>query len=410
MRVEVLLAKARKYVCEKAPYFARGINKFIYTPVPGLLQKAGGPLATSRQMVCYYDPVELLQDPELSQVECLGFGIAHEWVHHLQDQDMIDKLSRIHKLMANIAADLVDNQWLIREGWTPTSWAATPDKYDLPLGKSTPWYFNELMKNSQQNQKKSSQKLGDGQCGSIGGNAGPDGEKLEGELNKSEQGRTPDEVRYSQIEGAKAVEEAMKRQGKDPGFFSDVIPPVAVKAKVNWRQQIPRAIKSSFNQASKGKPRHSYSKPSTVGLSIGKFIPGTVPTGCEIAIARDTSGSMNNTILGKVSTLIIQCCKQVGNEKVWFTDVDAKVQRPLKYVSVKEILKMDAKGRGGTDFRPFFDAVKTIKKKRPRLLIYMTDGFGTYPDVAPPGVHTIWCLIGESVHEPPWGKVIRVKR
>lgn len=48
---------------------------------------------------------------------------------------------------------------------------------------------------------------------------------------------------------------------------------------------------------------------------------------------------------------------------------------------------MSIKGQGGTDFRPVFDYVEQLRQKKELInlkrLIYLTDGFGTFPEKKP---------------------------
>jgi predicted metal-dependent peptidase len=60
------------------------------------------------------------------------------------------------------------------------------------------------------------------------------------------------------------------------------------------------------------------------------------------------------------------------------------------------------KGRGGTDFTPVFEYI-TEKKIQPKVLLYYTDGCGTYPEKKPE-YPVIW-LLTEKV-SVPWGKKI----
>ncbi len=68
---------------------------------------------------------------------------------------------------------------------------------------------------------------------------------------------------------------------------------------------------------------------------------------------------------------------------------------------------LTVKGRGGTDFRPVFDAVDKMRKEGslPGLegLIYFTDGDGVYPS-KPPDYRTAFVLAGDEgrIRVPSW--------
>jgi predicted metal-dependent peptidase len=60
------------------------------------------------------------------------------------------------------------------------------------------------------------------------------------------------------------------------------------------------------------------------------------------------------------------------------------------------------KGRGGTDFRPTFAYIER-EISYPTLLLYFTDGMGTFPDT-PPAYDVMW-VMPES-KEVPFGEVL----
>jgi predicted metal-dependent peptidase len=88
--------------------------------------------------------------------------------------------------------------------------------------------------------------------------------------------------------------------------------------------------------------------------------------------------------------------------------VDARVQsvRTFEAMGGEEIpQRLPMSGGGGTDFRPVFDWVSTHADGA--IVLYATDGFGTYPQTPPPWP-VIWVLTPPHV-EPsrvPFGSVV----
>ena len=60
---------------------------------------------------------------------------------------------------------------------------------------------------------------------------------------------------------------------------------------------------------------------------------------------------------------------------------------------------MELKGLGGTDFRPVFDYVETLRQSGSltalKGLIYFTDGEGAFPEKKPP-YDTVFAFVGET--------------
>jgi predicted metal-dependent peptidase len=87
---------------------------------------------------------------------------------------------------------------------------------------------------------------------------------------------------------------------------------------------------------------------------------------------------------------------------------DARVQsvRTFEAMDGEEIpQRLPMSGGGGTDFRPVFDWVSTHADGA--IVLYATDGFGTYPQTPPP-CPVIWLLAPPHV-EPsrvPFGAAV----
>ena len=62
-------------------------------------------------------------------------------------------------------------------------------------------------------------------------------------------------------------------------------------------------------------------------------------------------------------------------------------------------------GRGGTSFDPPFELLRE-KRVEPRVMIYITDGYGAC-SVTKPGYDVLWVVIkGDATFTPPFGQVI----
>jgi predicted metal-dependent peptidase len=64
------------------------------------------------------------------------------------------------------------------------------------------------------------------------------------------------------------------------------------------------------------------------------------------------------------------------------------------------------KGGGGTDFRPAFKWMEE-NDVVPDVLLYLTDGYGTFPEEAPE-YPVIWGDISGQPKNYPWGDVVEV--
>lgn len=115
----------------------------------------------------------------------------------------------------------------------------------------------------------------------------------------------------------------------------------------------------------------------------------------DFVIAIDTSGSVR----GKIVRAFVQKTYNILKQSESFSDrinvhiiqCDSKIQEDVKITLQEEfdkyIKNMTVKGFGGTDFRPVFSYVNGLIEKGEfndlRGLIYLTDGYGSFPLVSP---------------------------
>ena len=114
--------------------------------------------------------------------------------------------------------------------------------------------------------------------------------------------------------------------------------------------------------------------------------------------------------LGKNSTSSSQRFSGIARNfpiRITLLSVDADIHDKIELRCFADVQKITGlRGGGGTDFRPVFDYAV---KHRKRLIIFFTDGFGTFPE-RPPSIKTIWVVSpnGAPSKNFPFGKVIRI--
>lgn len=131
----------------------------------------------------------------------------------------------------------------------------------------------------------------------------------------------------------------------------------------------------------------------------------------EIAIAVDTSGSMDTESQLKLAFGYIRAFREEHACKLHLIqcDHDAIADGQYKLYEEHETLPETFKvvGRGGTSFNPPFELLRE-KRAEPRVLIYITDGYGAC-SVPKPGYDVLWVVLkGASEFKPPFGELIHV--
>ena len=142
----------------------------------------------------------------------------------------------------------------------------------------------------------------------------------------------------------------------------------------------------------------------------------------ELVIAIDTSGSCSAEIVGKFLAETYKILSSQENffrkMKVYFIQCDCLIQDVTRIASREDWLdyakKIRIQGRGGTDFTPVFDYVKTLRETRElkdlKALLYFTDGDGFYPS-APPEYEAAFVLLKDTGHPelvPKWAKTLLI--
>ncbi len=142
----------------------------------------------------------------------------------------------------------------------------------------------------------------------------------------------------------------------------------------------------------------------------------------EFAIVLDTSASCSGDLIKgflsetysilsdsesffrKINLHIIQCDRKVQSDTV----ITCKEEFE-KYVK-----SFEARGFGGTDFRPAFEYVNSLMEENKNFqlkgMIYFTDGYGQYPVKMPP-YETAFVFLSQSYDDsgvPPWASEIIV--
>ena len=123
----------------------------------------------------------------------------------------------------------------------------------------------------------------------------------------------------------------------------------------------------------------------------------------SLVFVNDTSGSMPARVAEVCCSVIQNAVNTLNADRLIHMDVDSRVAKVREYAPYQPV-DIEIHGRGGTDFRPAFDWVED-NRVAPRVLVYMTDGWGTFPE-SPPSMPVLWLTWGKGAAEYPFGDVI----
>lgn len=133
------------------------------------------------------------------------------------------------------------------------------------------------------------------------------------------------------------------------------------------------------------------------GIEQGEHIEGI--------IAIDTSASISDRELSTFLSEVHGIASNFVSLDLTVVFCDSEIQGIVKLKNPKDVKRMVPVGLGGTDFRPVFEYAE---KRKSRFVIYLTDGYGEFPQKAK--TKTLWIVTPDGLPEDefPFGRVIRL--
>ncbi|OJV40423.1 MAG: hypothetical protein BGO25_03270 [Acidobacteriales bacterium 59-55] len=170
----------------------------------------------------------------------------------------------------------------------------------------------------------------------------------------------------------------------------------AAEACVDWRALLRRAWSDSTPSD------YSWMRPNRRHIWQGLYLPGIHREGVgEVVIFVDCSGSINGRQLSLFEAEIRSILDGERPERVYVVYFDAHVHKVDCFVPGQP-LRLLPLGGGGTDFCPCFLWVEQ-QGIHPQLLVFLTDLYGTLPDVEPK-FPVIWASTG--ARSAPFGQIV----
>ena len=169
--------------------------------------------------------------------------------------------------------------------------------------------------------------------------------------------------------------------------------------KIDWRDELRHAIDRYF------KDDYTMMPPSKKLLYSGVYLPSNTSQTLRLVIAIDSSGSIDQELLGAFLTEVNSLMSLMPNYIIELLVCDDKVHLHQTFYSGEQ-LSIEVKGGGGTDFRPVFEYVEQ-NFDDVKLLLYFSDLDGVFPKQEP--LYEV-CWVSESQNSPPFGRVIIIQK
>lgn len=188
-----------------------------------------------------------------------------------------------------------------------------------------------------------------------------------------------------------------KLQGQGAGDLSRLAGAQA-SPMIDWKQEL-RDYVGRLAQA-----RPDWSRPHRRRGGGGIILPRETSIGAaSFVVIRDTSGSVDPAGLAQWNAEIESIRREL-HLSLRILDCDAAVCDRGTF-EPHDPLPPDGKGGGGTDFAP---ALGHESIQEAEACIYLTDGFGSFPD-SPPCKPLLWAILGNPDFQAPFGRVVHIK-
>lgn len=196
-----------------------------------------------------------------------------------------------------------------------------------------------------------------------------------------------------------------KAMGKLPMELKRALDSV-LEPKVDWREK----IRSLFARKV-GSGTFDWRRPDRRLITRDIYAPGRSGFGAgTVVVGIDTSGSIGARELDMFMAEMSGILEDVRPKRLVIMWCDAKVHRVDEAEEASDLNVIRAKGApggGGTSFVPVFDRISK-DGLQPEALVYLTDGLGSFPHVAPP-YPVIWGNIYPS-SKYPFGDVVDIPK
>jgi len=344
---------------------------------------------------------EYLDKLSLAEVEfVMANGAMHSVLGHHE------RVSNRTKWLWQTATDYVVNAMLVKNGMHLPQYAYFEEKFEgMYVEEVYEMLRAEMMDNTDHSMEQETEQITESDETGVENlhmqadhtpdiNAKETKEEAHAD-DKEEELSTENKERNEEMkEQLEQIFQKLKRQGNLPKDLHFVIPEY-FSHKVDWREFLYGHI------ATHAKTSYTFTPPNMKFLYRGIYLPSMSSDLLRVVVAIDTSGSVDEVLLGMFLGEVSSMMQQYPHYEIDLITADAKVQSHKTFLP-GEPLDYDISGGGGTDFRPVFEYIDQ-QIDYPSLLLYFTDGQGTFPKLEP-SYDVLWIM--PEVLDVPFGEVV----
>lgn len=377
------------------PYVSTTLMALKPLSSPGL-----GTFAVDKHYRCYID----FEAVKSWGPQACAEGLLHESMHLLHEHHLLAEhigVSTNQQQNWNIAGDASINDDLVAAGCLTLTQGILPATLGMPDWQSAVHYFDRLPEPDPPEKSPDAGASGSGYegCGSgSGGAAGPTELADDEDLNGAAPTMTSTERDYVNTQQAAEITNHVKSIGNVPGELIAWAQDKLAPSKIRWQSVLGALVRRSVAKRL-GSTDVDYSRLNrrrrTIETSAGGKIlnPSRYDPTPTVVVIRDTSGSMSQRELDRVTAEVEGISKRVGirGRFLEVADVDTVTHKRVGFAGAKSIAEIA--GRGGTDMaQGIVDVCESPHP--PAVIVVITDGYTGWPE-ARSRIPVVACVIGE---------------
>jgi len=208
--------------------------------------------------------------------------------------------------------------------------------------------------------------------------------------SQSQQHAEESEWKMAMAQAAHVAKQSDKLPGDIERLMNEIMEP-----QLPWRNILRRFMTEKANDD------FSWRRGNRRFIGEDLYLPSRESEGSgEMVVVIDTSGSISDKELSEFGSEILGIVNEVRPSKLHVVYCDARIAH-IDVFSPDDEIEFKLHGGGGTDFRPPFAWIEETGLE-PKCLVYLTDGYGPFPDEEAP-FPTLWCINNTQV-TPPHGE------
>ena len=200
-----------------------------------------------------------------------------------------------------------------------------------------------------------------------------------------------------------AAAQQCEARGHDMGNYGSLLEELSAST-IPWKEILRQFLTPIFGGARQWLP------PNRRYVSQGIYLPSRRQQELlKIVVAIDTSGSTAGAIVQSFMSEVNAIVNLFGGYEMTLLQIDTGIQDVQMYTMDNPFdpEEFQLMGGGGTKFEPAFDHVKEEMNDDIKVLIYMTDGYGSAPD-KPPSYPVLWVLSENGRKPCDWGIELQI--